>query len=84
MSQRYEIEEHEMLMDLPHIANMRNYWNAIFSCKQADSQKLADTAKPGAVRLEKADTFCLQIVFEYHSIGSMFAESNRQWSYLLS
>ena len=40
------VEEHQMLMQLPHVADVGHDWQTNLLGHQADGKKLADTAEP--------------------------------------
>ena len=63
------IEEHQVLMYLPHIADVGHDGQTNLLCHQADGEKLADTAEPGAIRLDEMDSSVVQKVFEEDAIG---------------
>ena len=73
VTQRDAIEEHEMLMQLAHIPNMRHDRNAKFTAQQAHGKELAYSCDSRRVHLDKRSTLCLKIILEDHSIWNMFA-----------
>src|SRR5579883_814767 len=68
------VEQDQVLMDLPHIADMRHHRETVFTGKQAGGDELRYAGKPGAVGLHKMDGFGFDKVLEEHKIGHVLAE----------
>ena len=63
------IEEHQVLMYLPHVPDVGHDWQTDLLCHQADGEKLADTAEPGAIRLDEMDSSVVEKVLEEDAVG---------------
>ena len=74
MPERDVIEQHQMLVQLAHVANMRNDRHAKFAAQQADGDKFAHARHPHRVHLNEAGAFRLQIIFENDAVGNMLAQ----------
>ena len=74
MPDRDVVEEHEVLMNLAHVADVRNDGDAELFREQADRNKFADAAEARAVGLEKTDATGLQIVLEDDPVRDMLAQ----------
>src|SRR5580704_18030238 len=68
------IEEYEVLVNLSHVAHVRNYRHAEFPRHQAYRDELADTTKPCTVWLKKSHAPGLQIVLEHNAIRHVFSQ----------
>jgi len=64
MSQRNMIEQHEMLMQLSHVSNMRDYGEAKYLCQETDGQELAHSRNSCAVDLDIVKRLRLHKRFE--------------------
>ena len=80
MAHRNVIDQHQMLMNLAHIADVRNDGNVILTRQQADGEKFAHTAQARAVGLQKSDASGLKIVLEDDAVGNMLAQRKREGS----
>src|SRR5580698_9399696 len=58
------IEDHEVLMQLPHIAHVRHDRQAKFLCHQTDREKLAHARKPGAIGLNEMHPSIVEEILE--------------------
>ena len=74
VTQRDMIKQDQVLMDLPHIANMRHHRNTVFPRQQADCNELADATEPHTIGLQESRRVRLQIILENHLIGHMLAD----------
>ena len=63
------IEEHQVLMYLPHVADVGHDWQTNLLGHQADGEKLADTSEPGAIRLDEMYSSVVEKVLEEDAIG---------------
>jgi hypothetical protein len=63
------IEEHQVLMYLPHVADVGHDWQTDLLCHQADGEKLADASEPGAIRLDEMYSSIVEKVLEEDAIG---------------
>ena len=52
VSQRYVIEQNQMLMQLSHVTNMRHHRKTQFLCQKTHGEELAHSGKPCAIRLK--------------------------------
>jgi hypothetical protein len=68
------IEQHQMLMDLPHIPNVRDDGQPDLARQQADREEKAGHA--GAIGLHKMNRFRLHEVFEVDAVGHMLPQGN--------
>ena len=50
------VEQNQVLMDLPHVANVRYHREAKFASEQADRDKFRNSGKACAIRLN--DMYC--------------------------
>ena len=64
VSRRNMIEQHEMLMQLSHVSNMREYGKAKCLCKETDGQDLAHSRNSCAVDLDIVKRLRLHKRFE--------------------
>ena len=76
-------EQDQMLMDLSHVANVRNHGHAVPLREEAYCQKLAHSPKSSAIGLQEADTTCLKVVLKDNSIRDVFAESKGYGRYCI-
>ena len=76
MSHGDVIEQHQVLMNLPHIADMRNYGQPKLAGQKAHGKKLGDTGHAGAVHLHKMHGAGLHEILEHDAIGDVFTKSN--------
>ena len=74
------VEEHEMLMQLPHVADVGNHGHAGLPGHEADDQKLADPGHAHRIHLTDGHAAALEIVFEEDPVGHMFARGNADGS----
>jgi hypothetical protein len=58
------IEEHEMLVQLAHVANVRNHRQTKLLCHQADGEKFAYASEPGAIRLNEMHTTVMEEILK--------------------
>ncbi len=70
------VEQHQMLVQLSHVADMRRHRQAKFSCQQAHGEKFADSAQAGAVGLNKTQGAGLHEVLKQNAIGNVFPGRN--------
>ena len=72
----YVVEQNKVLMDLSHIANMRDYRNIKDPGQKADGQELAYSRDARAVDLDKRECPRLQEILEQDTIRNMLAGSD--------
>src|ERR1700722_15105120 len=72
VAERNVIEEYEMLVQLAHVANVRNDRQAKLPGHQTDREKLAHTSEPGAIRLNKKHATVVKEVLEEDSVWNVF------------
>jgi hypothetical protein len=65
------IEQDQVLMELPHVTDMGNYWQVELFCEKADRQKFADTCESCAVSLNVVNGSCFDKIFEQYPIGDV-------------
>lgn len=70
------IEEHEMLMDLPHITDVGSHGEIVVLGKETNRQKFADAANAYAIDLDKVHGLELEVILELDGIGHVLAGSN--------
>ena len=71
------IEQHKMLVDLAHIADMRNYRQAELTCEQADGEEFRNPRNPCAIYLHKMNRPRLHEVLEHDAIWNVLAQRDR-------
>src|ERR1700690_35817 len=64
MPDRNVIEEHEMLMNLPHVSDVRHHRQPEFPRQQAHCNKLRNSREPRAIRLHEMQRASLHVVLE--------------------
>ena len=64
VAERNVIEQHEMLVQLAHVANVGNHRQAKLLRHQADGEKLAHAREPGAIRLHEMHATVMEEVLE--------------------
>src|SRR5579863_5205160 len=79
MAERDVIEEYEMLVQLAHVANVRNDRQAKLLGHQTDGEKLAHTSEPGAIRLDEMHTTIVKEVLEEDSVWDVFTCCYLDW-----
>ncbi len=62
------VEEHEVLVNLPHVSYVGDDGDVAFFCHQADGKKLADTRYADGVYLTEAEGIGLEVVFENDAV----------------
>ena len=67
------VEQDQMLMDLPHVADMWNHRQVVFPRHQADCQELADARDTRAVHLDEVDGSGFHVVLEHHPVWDVLA-----------
>ena len=70
-AERDVIDQYQMLVNLPHVANMRHDFQPEFFCQQTYCQEFTDTANAGTVNLNKGCRAGLDKVFKYNPVGDM-------------
>src|ERR1700730_1052028 len=83
MADRDVVEEDKVLVNLPHVAHMRNHRNTELFRQQAHRDEFADAAEPRAVRLQEAHTSGLQIVLEDDPDRHVLSQRDGERSHLL-
>ena len=74
--QRGVIKVHQVLVDLPHVADVGYDRQAKLSRQQADAEKLADAANAGSIHLYPLDRSRLHKILEDNSVRNMLAQSD--------
>ena len=72
----YVVEQNQVLMDLSHIADMRDHRNIKDPGQKTDGQELADSRDARAVDLDKRECPRLQEILEQDTIRNMLAGSD--------
>jgi hypothetical protein len=67
------VEQDQVLVDLAHIADMRNYRQSELSRQQANRKKLRNAGDSGAINRYKMHGACLHKVLEHYAIWNVFA-----------
>ena len=80
MPQGDVVEQHEMLMDLAHIPDMRDDRQPGLARQQTDGNEFADAADARAIDLDKVGGFELDVVLEDDPIGDMLSDRQSQRS----
>ncbi len=73
MVERHVVKKNQVLVNLAHVADVRNNGQAEFLCQQADRQKFADSRQPGAIRLYKMDRSGVDEILKQDTVWNMFA-----------
>ena len=71
------IEQNQMLVNLSHVADVRNDSQAEFSRQKADREELRNSSNPRAVHLHDMNGFRLHEILEHDSVRNVLAQSNR-------
>src|ERR1700749_1994714 len=71
--ERYVVEQHQMLMHLSHVTDVRNNGPIEDLCHEAHSEKFADARNSGAVDLNEGESRCFEEVLEKYPIGDVLA-----------
>ena len=79
VAKRNVIEEYEMLVQLAHVANVRNDRQAKLLGHQTDSEKLAHTREPGAIRLDEMHATVVEEVLEEDPVRNVFTRCYFHW-----
>ena len=58
------VEEHEVLVELAHVADVRDDGNAEFFAHDAHGQEFADSGDADGIHLDEPGTFHLEVVLE--------------------
>src|SRR6202011_4801821 len=67
--ERDVIEEHQMLMQLAHVAYVGHDRQSEFLRHQAYGEKLAHASKPGAIGLDEVQASVVEEVFKENAVG---------------
>jgi len=67
------IEEHEMLVELAHVADVGDHRDTELLAHDAHGKKLADAGDADGIHLDETGAFRLQVVFENHAVRHVFA-----------
>ena len=80
MIERNAIEEHEMLMNLAHVAHVWHDRQIELFGHDTYSQEFADSAEAGAVCLHKIHSSIEEIILEYDPVRDMLSrrDANRR------
>ena len=70
------IEQHQMLVDLAHVAHMRHNREPELPREQADGQKFRDTRQPRTIRLHEVQRARLHEILEHYAVWHVLAERN--------
>ena len=76
MVERNMIKEHQMLMNLAHVSDMRHDRQLELSCHQTNGQKFTNTGEPRAICLNKVQASVEQIILEHDPVRDVFSSSN--------
>ena len=76
MVQSNVIEQYQMLVNLPHVTNVRNNRNFILPRQHAYRKKLTDSTHTGAIWLYETNAARFKIVLENDAIRNMLSYSN--------
>ena len=71
MSKGDVIEQYQMLMDLPHVADVRNYRQTKLASQQTDRQKFRNACNARAIHLHEPHRASLHEILENNSIGDV-------------
>jgi hypothetical protein len=70
------VDQHQMLVYLPHVTDMRHDFQPELSCQQTHGQEFTDAADACAVNLDKGCRTGLHEIFELNAIGNMLAQGH--------
>ena len=73
MAQRHPVEEHQVLVNLPHVAHVGHDGQVELLGQQADGNELADAADARAIDLDEVGGAGLHVVLEEHPVRNMLA-----------
>ena len=73
------VEEHQVLMDLPHIADVRYDREAELLRQQTDGEKFAYSAQPSAIGLDEIERSVGEKILEEDAVRDVFAGSDFHW-----
>src|ERR1700719_3750319 len=76
MIERHMIKENLMLVNLPHVADMRHNRQLELLCHQTDCQELVHACESCAICLNKMDSTVKEVVLEHNSVGDVLTGSN--------
>src|ERR1700744_2826255 len=71
--ERNMVEEHQVLMHLSHVTDVRNHGPIEDLCHEAHSKKFTDARNPGAVDLNEGESHCFEEVLEKYPIRDVLA-----------
>ena len=71
MTERDVVEQHQVLMDLPHVSNVGYNRLAESLGEQADGEKLANASKANDIRLNEVNGVRLEQLLEDDAIGDV-------------
>src|SRR6202050_4433875 len=70
------IEENQVLMQLPHVANVRHHGKIEDPGQQTDGKEFADPRDPGAIDLDKRQRMGLEEVLEQDTVCDVLSGSD--------
>src|ERR1700693_234910 len=70
------VEQHQVLVNLPHIAHVRNDSQAELSRQYADRDELRDAGYPRAVDLHNLHSRSLHEILEHDSVRNVLTQGN--------
>src|ERR1700724_1226142 len=73
------IEQHQMLVNLSHIPNMRNNWQTKLPGQQAYREELGNSGNPRTVYLHDLHRLLLHEILEHEPVGNVLSQRNRDW-----
>ncbi len=74
MPERDMIEQNQVLVKLPHVANVRNHRYTKFPAEQADGDEFAHPSHSHRVHLDESCALGLQVILENDPVRNVFAE----------
>ena len=74
------VEEHEVLVELAHVADVRDDGDTELFAHQAHGEEFADSGDADGIHLDEPGTFHLEVVLEDDSVRNVLAEREFHWS----
>ena len=68
------VEQHQVLMDLAHVADVRHDRQSEFARHQAHGEEFGDAGETRAIGLDEMDGAGVHVVLEQDAIGHVFTE----------
>ena len=66
-------EEHQVLVNLPHVAHVRRDWKPRLPGQQCDRKELTDSGDARAIHLNEVNRLRLDQVLECDAVGDMLS-----------